>query len=414
MRYHLPRNVSHVYPIDRYGIHMILAGKDVPSHFCYSTPNGPAVFEQSQLNEFLPTNRSEALSGAASGIAYGSYLSAIEHFLAEHEADLAQALEKCLSGNSLFVEEVEIIAEKHGSDYHPARVNVLYADRKISFVVNVALSERGKQRLLGDFFVLRSLAGYIRPSFVPEAYFSGSTMIESADGPVFAEMFLAEWFDNFHEFHLKESDEGVPGLELWDFSQGCRMMSRVEEEEIYRQAAYILTWYYNPGSFEEIFPWHHASGDFVVRSDHSTIDVRLITVRQYASRLEIPEDARPDPLQPLLFFLANLTVRMRLDRFDGIGNVAFAGSHAVHACVRGFMDALQVKCAQGFCDPELIREFFRAVRELSPGDLAEIFSCVVGAYHEDAPDVPIILANLPDHILAVYFALQEIAAHPSA
>jgi hypothetical protein len=393
---------------------MILAGKDVPSDFYYSTPNGPAIFGQSQLNEFLPANRSEALSGATFGITYGCYLTAIEHFLAEHEGDLAQVIGKCSSSNSVSAEKVEIIAEKHGSDYHPARVNIFCPDRKISFVVNVAVSERGKQRLLGDFLVLRKLAGYIRPSFVPEAYFSGNITVQSSDGLVLAEMFLAEWFDDSHEFHLRKSNEGVPGVELWNFSQGCRTMSRIEEEEIYRQAAYILTWYYNPESFEEIFPWHHAAGDFVVRSNQSTIDVRLITVRQYASRLEIPEDAQPDPIQPLLFFLANLTVRMRLDRFDGIGDVAFAGSHAVHACVQGFMDALQTKCAQDFCDPELIRDFICVVRELSPANLAEIFSCVVGAYHEDAPDVPIILANLPDHILAVYFALQEIAAVRSA
>jgi hypothetical protein len=391
---------------------MIIAGKDVPSNFYYSTPNGPIPFRHPQLDEFLPTNRSEALSGAASGVTYGSYLTGIEHFLAEREGDLAQILGKYSSISSLST--VEIIAEKHGSDYHPARVNVLCGDRRTSFVANVALSERGKQRLLGDFLVLRKLAGYILPSFVPEAYFSGNVTVQSADGQVLAEMFLAEWFDDFHEFHLKQSDEGVPALELWDFTRGCREMSRAEEDELYRQAAYIFTWYYNPETFEEIFPWHHASGDLVVRSNHDVIDVRLITVRQYASRLEIPEDAEPDHIQPLLIFLANLTVRMRLDRFNGIGDVAFAGSHAVRACVRGFMDALRAKCAQDFCDPELIREFIRVARELSPADVAEIFSCVVGAYHEDAPDVPILLAHLPDHIVAVYFALQEIAADPSA
>jgi hypothetical protein len=78
------------------------------------------------------------------------------------------------------------------------------------------------------------------------------------------------------------------------------------------------------------------------------------------------------------------------------------------------MEALRAKCALDFCDPELIREFIRVARDLSPADVAEIFSCVVGAYHEDAPDVPILLAQLPDHIVAVYFALQEIVADLTA
>ena len=71
--------------------------------------------------------------------------------------------------------------------------------------------------------------------------------------------------------------------------------------EVYRQAAFILTLYYDVETFEQIFPWHHAAGDFVVKADEGAVDVRLVTARQYAPMIE-PNDDMPPTRSACFFF----------------------------------------------------------------------------------------------------------------
>lgn len=379
-----------------------------------ATPQGPVPFEREGLASFLPLTRSQAGIGASQGITYGSYLEAVTAFLHNHGQDFSEAVSRRFDSETRRVSAVDIIAEKHGSDYHPARVTVSSGDLKCSFVVNVALAERGKLWMDKDFALLRRLNEKIRPSFIPEAYFKGEQTVSSEDGTSGeSRMFVGEWFDDFHEFHLRaDCGNDAPGLRLWDFSRGFRELSERQENEIYKRAAYILTWYYDPDTCEEIFPWHHASGDFVASIGRDSVDVRLITVRQYAPRVQLAGRSELDRLQALLFFLANLTIRMRLDRFDGIGEIAWAGTGCVAACVQGFMEALRRKASGGLCDRRIAAAFLEFARELSPADLTDIFRLVVESYHDGAPDVPVIIENLPDHILKTYLALREIPDAP--
>ncbi len=388
---------------------MILNNKSgIIRHLC-STPRGPLPFDSEGLNSFLPQTRSQAGLGSSSGITYDSYLRAVEAFLDKHQGHFWQAVSRRLGVDGRNAWEINVITEKHGSDYHPSRVTVRSGDVACSFVVNVALSQRGKENLSRDVRHLHRLNKMAQPSFVPEVYFKDEQIVLSCDGTnIISGMFLGEWFEDFHEFHLT-ADHGKDsfGLVLWDFDRGYLGLSENQAYSIYRQVASILTWYYNPETCEEIFPWHHASGDFVAKVDMDAVDVRLITVRQYASRVGANEISELDRLNYLLFFLVNLTIRMRLDRLDGIGDIAWADSRNIKPCVDGFLDAIQRKAMHGYCDRGLISSFVSAVRDLSPGDLANIFQLVVESYNEDAPDIPVITSNLPDHILQTYLALRE-------
>lgn len=378
--------------------------------YLYATPQGPVLFDREGLANFLPLTRSEAGIGASQGITYGSYLEAITAFLHNHGKDFWEAVSRRLDPEVRRISDIDIIAEKHGSDYHPARVTVCSGDLKCSFVVNVALAARGKEWLDSEFDILLRLNERIRPGFIPEAYFKGEQTVSTEDGTYgVSRMFVGDWFHDFHEFHLRaDCGNDSSGLVLWDFARGFRELSERHANEIYKKAAYILTWYYDPDTCEEIFPWHHASGDFVASVAEDSVDVRLITVRQYAPRVRFAEPTELDRVQALLFFLANLTIRMRLDRFDGIGDIAWADPGCVAACVQGFLEALRQKASSGLCDQRLAGTFARFARELSPADLTDAFRLVVESYHEDAPDVPVIMKNLPDHILKTYLALREI------
>ena len=73
----------------------------------------------------------------------------------------------------------------------------------------------------------------------------------------------------------------LPGdaLIVWDGAATPTLLRESTNGILLRQAAMILTACYDPVTTEQIFPWHHAAGDFVIRCDKDTLSVRLITAR---------------------------------------------------------------------------------------------------------------------------------------
>lgn len=356
------------------------------------------------MDFLLPLARPWGNQENAHGITYRDYVETIRRALVSNWDLFRKALEKRSAGTGAPIERVEIMSEKHGSDYHPARIRAVTDNEVFSFVMNVALTERGTERLPREFSTLRYLARRLSHQFFPEVYFMCSqSCAVSGEGPQTATMFLGEWLEGYHEFHLSRRDEtGLVGVVLWDTDHGYDFVSEPEAEAIFKQAAFILTCCYDVRTFHEIFPWHHASGDFVVGRPAGNIDVKLISARQYAPRLHFRTDSQENLMNALLLFFANLSVRMRLDRIDGVGEVSWAGAYCVEATVRGFLDGLRTKAAQGECGETLPEAFCENVRAMGPAELAQIFRFVVDAFHEDSPDLPVIRDHLPDHVLEVY------------
>jgi hypothetical protein len=81
-----------------------------------------------------------------------------------------------------------------------------------------------------------------------------------------------------------------------------------------------------PGLLCQIFPWHHAAGDFVIRVDGEKTSVKMITVRDYVpmAGIETEPDSEQAILDALVIFFIHLSVRMRLDRLDGVNEVVWA------------------------------------------------------------------------------------------
>lgn len=372
-----------------------------------SSPGGPVSFDEHGLDAFLPVTRPLGASEDQSRITYRTYLEAIRLFILNHWPKILEMV----SGDGLGIvriQHLDIIAEKHGSDYHPARVRLHAMGKTRSFVVNAAVTDRGKQRLSRDFRLLDLLRDRFERCFVPAVYLLGDVTVhqETVHG-MQVKLFLGEWLDGHSEFHVS-MDNGSPATIVWDMERGYSTFTETDAEEVYRQAAFILTYYYDVDSGEEIFPWHHAAGDFVVSGSGNSLAVRLITVRQYASRWVLSDDSKTDRMQVLLLFLANLTVRMRLDRLDGVGDIVWLGQYCARGTITGFFDALWEKGHEASMDDRALAEFVRFLKGVSLADLAEIFQAVVGSYDEEAPDVPVILDNLVDHILLVYRLIQQI------
>jgi hypothetical protein len=378
--------------------------RDFAIRYLRSSPGGPLPFDRENLSREIPLSRPTEESTSESGISYRAYLQAVERFILNNRDSLDTAVCEKSRRPPEAIARVDIVVEKHGSDYHPSRIVAHTGNSVRHYVVNVAVTERGKSRLANEFVLLKRLHDLHAHKFVPKPYFAGEVPLGgSSDCRSMAAMFLAEWFQDFHEFHLStEASDTSSQMVLWDLDRGYSFLSRTQEQEIYRRAAFIMAYYYNPDTYEEIFPWHQAAGDFVASCCGNTMKVRLTSVRQYAPRVMFEGNDQANRVDALLLFLANLTVRMRLDRLDGVGKIAWAGEHSVSGTMTGFADAMQTKIADGTCDPRLLEEFAQTARSMSPLGWAELFRLVVESYGDESPDVPVIRDHLAEHVYQVY------------
>lgn len=253
-------------------------------------------------------------------VSYGRYFEAVEAFLARDDwAALREA--GVVVGD---VDRLVLRAEKHGALYHPASVQV----GDVRLCVNVAVEPTGKACLEQEAGVLTGLRERYAAAWLPCPYAAGS-----ADGMGFL---VEEWFSGSHEFHF-----GADGaLRLWDFDRGERVLAAGETVAIYRQAARILTRYFDPETGARIGPWHHAAGDFVAKVDGHGVDVRLITVRGHAPAGDFSQAGPMAGRLAALSFFLTMTMAMRIDRVDGVGELYLAGEEVAEAAVAGFAQAL--------------------------------------------------------------------------
>lgn len=351
------------------------------------------------LEKALPSDRHNDEGGAP--VLCGTYFEAATRFLSDHMG----AVEAFVGEKA---EQVHIILEKHGAFYHPARIVVNGADHR-PLALNVAVCDRGSVTMEREVRGLGAVGAGAAAKDVPEVLATGAVRLGNKP-PI--SCFLAPWFAGYHEFHWSRKSEETAGILVWDgFGKGS-WLSQEDTKGLTEQASRILTLAYGYRDFHQIFPWHHAAGDFIVRCDENGVSVRLITVRHYGALTAMPPaDADTgDRIEALLDFFWNLSLRMRLDRLDGIGDLFFAPDTVVPAIITGFLDALSEK---GASDPEIA-----VVAEALPGIICgmgedgvlESLESLVGTYHPDAPDIVIINKNLKRHSEKIYQVFCERAA----
>ncbi|MCB2146794.1 MAG: hypothetical protein KQI81_09995 [Deltaproteobacteria bacterium] len=291
-------------------------------------------------------------------VTYGSYFSAVHQFCAAAGWDrikkaAARQLEQPVTENDLG--HLSLFLEKHGAFYHPARLQVPVGDRTLYFVVNVAASVHGRQALPREVKALEHLNDQRPFGWLPRVY-----SVVSDELP----MFLGDWFDGFHEFHLTlGSDSDEPAIVVWDGAATRCRLSEKQAGDLYKKATMILTACYDPITSFQIFPWHHAAGDFVIRVEEKGVTVRLITVRDYVAVVgSAPEsDNERSILDALVVFFIHLSVRMRLDRLDGVKEVAWASDRCLAPMIDGFFMGLDLTARMiGFPEafPETFRHYF--------------------------------------------------------
>ncbi|MBW2081376.1 MAG: hypothetical protein JRI27_10520 [Deltaproteobacteria bacterium] len=343
----------------------------------------------------------------------GNYFEAIKDFILRDHGRflttvLCEQLRSDIGPDS--THEILIRTEKHGALYHLASVEVVSSDRQsMKMCVSTAVSENGKACLKHECDLLKFLNSKLALPYLPVPHFEGDVKIRSDYGNESMSMFLTEWFENYHEWHFSmDGKVEKQGICVWDLKNGHWLASKEQGFEIFRQASKILTLYYDIRDFNQIYPWHHAAGDFIVRSREGIIDVKLTTARKYEPIMLFSSKDTIDPVVALTYFFLNLSIRMRLDRLDGVGVKAWAGGFSVRGIIQGFFDGLRIMEADGRYGLGHVRDLLSLFKGFDQEELAGLLYPLLEVYaKEDPGDFSVIQANMGSHTKELYEAIHD-------
>ncbi|MBL0716444.1 MAG: hypothetical protein JJV89_00195 [Desulfosarcina sp.] len=386
--------------------------------------SNPVTWESRIWKKSLPVSRNRFVKQSKTennqDITYGDYFQAIGRFFKDDSfADLLSVMPSCpdMDIGLKNINEISIYLIKHGALYHPSRVEFYIKNKKLQFVLNVALSTFGRTILLKEYNVLKKLNNNFTFSFLPIVYQYDEVYLPKIGRKETCQkagLLLGEWLDGFNEFHLTmDQDNQKQKIIVWDSINGNYYLSTRETLELYKQAATILTCYYNIKTFEQIFPWHHAAGDFVVKKRNDKLYLKIVTARQYASMFgrnvnSIRHETDTNSIsEGLLVFFLNLSIRMRLDRLDGVGDTVWANDVAVAGTFKGFMNGLVLKPENNIF-PEALDKYFKdLLLSCTKQDIFDLLVNIVTAYDQQSSEIPIIKQNLNKHAEVLHNVIRD-------
>lgn len=378
----------------------------------------PIKFGISTPSRLIPLNReSEGLelpgenSYMGSPITYGQYLPAVAAYLSKNSYRAVKELLERGDESSRplsSADSIELISEKHGALYSVSRLKIHFPSGIRSFAVNTAFLPEQQAFLQLECTLLRDLYRRCRLPHLPRAFLFGSTVLQTAGDALPIKLLVSEWFDDYHEFHLSRiSPAGGSelGIHVWTQGQNGPFLDAGQTGELYEQAAGILTDYLDTESFRQIYPWHHAAGDFVINETCDPVRVRLITARGFRCLLPRGSDIRDSVLGSLHFFL-NLSIRMRIDRLDGTGGLAWADSNCLPWIIRGFAASWERKKQEVFNLVEA-RDLFELFLQFSPEERLGFAEIAAGNGRVEAGEADFLGPHLPAHVRELSAVLEE-------
>ncbi len=265
----------------------------------------------------------------------GDYFAAAQTFLTLARGQMVCQAVSCMTKDPGPILALQVCLEKHGAFYHPLKITAVTGSAAVPLVLNGAVRDPGLSLIETEHRLLADLADRVEPAWIPRVF--GTETFTAKKGRI--GFFLGQWFDRFYEFHITGTEEDCQ-VAIWKDDGTHEPVSWHRAEKIYEQIAYVLTAYYDRDTGLEIFPWHHAAGDFVV-NPHG--EVRLITVRGIGLLTETASDICDGPVRQLfslLFYFLNLTLCMRLDRMDGTGSLVWLPGRVLDAAVKGMIRCL--------------------------------------------------------------------------
>jgi hypothetical protein len=365
--------------------------------YLVSSPFGDLAVDESKWH--LP------LDGDPCKTPYSTYFHSIRDFILQNELNpVIEPAQRKLNRKVDSQELVEMVirSEKHGALYHPASIEIFLENARLKLCLNVAVSEEGKQWLRNELSVLDLLHDRYHLPYLPRPYYHGEFN---------AMFFLVEdWFEGYHEFHLSIDEQERQRVKLWDFDKGFKYLTKKQSFELYFLISRLLTMYYDFESASQIYPWHHAAGDFIARVGYPNIshcdqeiDVRLVTARGYQPRIILNDKEPSCTLTGLYFFFLSMVIRMRLDRLDGVGRIVWADDVCLDAAVKGFFDALRSRLDVNISMD--ILKFF------SQGQLRTDCDQILESY-AGTEESTVLQSNIDTHVKRLHATLKKFSLSP--
>jgi len=307
------------------------------------------------------------------------------------------------------VRKIQIRSEKHGILYHLASVEVFMGETRVKFTLSTAISGKGVECIMHEHDILDRLNRNSEFSFLPEIYGIRKRTCNTAQGKtVEMVMLAAQWFEDYHEWHMAmDPIDGRRKIKIWDLKRGHRYVSSSEVSIIIEECSKILTLYYDFGDFSHIGLWHHAAGDFIVNTQRNgKLNVRLTTVRKYEPR-SATKDA--GPMIAVIYFFLDTTVKMRLDRLDGVGEMAWLDDFAVTATVKGLFEGLRARETKGDgLMPVQVSNLLSLLKSFDRPELERVFEPLMDHYATQNPDETAFMrTRISNHISVLCQALRD-------
>ena len=344
-----------------------------------------------------------------SGFTIGDYFLASSMFLSANDFSILKSGLEIIYDISVQTDQIcriTLFLEKHGAFYHPLKIQVALTEHRIYlFVLNGAVSKPGLLLIEKEYQLITGLNKIYLKRYLPQVF--GVDVIKTDKGSI--GFFLGEWFDGFKEFHVTE-DQGKRQVVIWESDGRRHYVSETSALPIYQEISRILTYYYDIKTFDQIFPWHHAAGDFIVRQEDDKVHVRLITIRGYGSLIPFgtnEADKKKHILPSLLFFFLNLTLRMRLDRLNGTDRTVMLGEQILNSTIKGFLSALNEK-SMIYDFGDLRSVFIEFFRQFNLEQITGLLENISEACHPDPSEIAIIEENFESHSKLLYLFFKNI------
>ena len=369
--------------------------------YLFSSSEGDVLLDEKTLDRAFLLNPFEAHPF----LTLRDYFQSIERFILGRVEVLIEKSKTALSPNR--IGEMLIRSEKHGTLYHVASVEITGDGTRIKFAVSTAFSEPRKGVLRNEYETMRFLNQHFSYDYIPKVYLASEVLCSNPKGNETVVMCVSEWQEGYHEWHLTEDEDGKQAVLIWDMEKGNRRASREEGFSIFREAAKILTLYYDTKTYRQIYPWHHAAGDFVVKLAGGATEVKLTTARNYMPLISFPRKADTNRVTALVAFFLNMAVQMRLDRTGGVGEPVWAQEEFVRPSVEGFFGALQTMKAEGRGALGEGPDLLTLLKKFSKEEIQTLYAPLVVSYQEEKPaDFVVVEKNLEGHIATLWNCLQ--------
>jgi len=339
----------------------------------------------------------------------GDFFEAIRLFIWQNQGRKLARLLQNKQGSPVKPGDIGSLAiryEKYGTLYHVISIEVGTQKNRWKFALSVAQYRQARETLDREFHLLAHLHQKYDYPYIPQAYFKDTHEIKKGPHQETFLMALCGWFEGYHEWHFQKENNQAETAVIWDMEKGYQRATKQEVCEIIRLASKILTLYFDPNTFQRIDPWHHGAGDFVVKREPKGVDVRLITVRGYEPVVAFPADHTLSPGEGLLVFFLEMTIKMRLDKSEGMGSPLWASPIVIPPVLEGFLEALRLKEKLGDMGPFSVEAFIDHIQRLSEKKLHSKLVQLTRKYRfTDPQDFSCIRQHLKEHGLDLYRAL---------